>query len=138
LKKTLQEDNKEKMLNKGLRNQESIRIDNILKKLMSLVYLPKFWNLEDLLYIENDLKDLAMNFESLNNFKEEELIVHLQSLHLDWSQFELFADFLVSFSKESQFDLSQKAIAIYNHIQSESKVFSFGIFNKISALNSNF
>ena len=125
------------MLNKGLRDQESIRIDNVLKKLMSLVYVPKFWILEDLLFLENELKDLAMNVESLNNFKEEELIIHLQRLHFDWNHFELFADFLIDFSKESQFDFSQKALAIYNYIQSESKVFSFGIFNKITALKAN-
>jgi hypothetical protein len=125
------------MLNKGLRDQESIRIDNLLKKLMSLVYMSKFWNLEDLLYLENELKDLAMNFESLNNFEEEELIVHLQRLHLDWNQLELFADFLVAFSKDSQFDFSQKAIAIYNYIQEESKTFSFGIFNKIAVAKAN-
>ena len=125
------------MLNKGLRDQESIRIDNVLKKLMSLVYVPKFWILEDLLFLENELKDLAMNVESLNNFKEEELIIHLQRLHFDWKHFELFADFLVAFSKESQFDFSQKAIAIYNYIQQESKVFSFGIFNKIASAKAN-
>ena len=125
------------MLNKGLRDQESIRIDNVLKKLMSLVYLPKFWNLEDLLFLENELKDLAMNVESLTEFSEEELIVHLQRLHLDWNQLELFADFLVAFSKGSQFDFSQKAIAVYNYIQQESKAFSFGIFNKIAAVKAN-
>src|SRR6478736_3321746 len=125
------------MLNKGLRDQESIRIDNVLKKLMSLVYVPKFWNLEDLLFLENELKDLAMNVESLDEFTEEELIVHLQRLHLDWNQLELFADFLMAFSKESQFEFSQKAIAIYNYIQAESKVFSFGILNKLAALKTS-
>ncbi|PVX45823.1 hypothetical protein C8C85_1629 [Flavobacterium sp. 103] len=125
------------MLNKGLRDQESIRIDNVLKKLMSLVYVPKFWNLEDLLFLENELKDLAMNVESLNEFGEEELIVHLQRLHLDWNQLELFADFLVAFSKENQFVFSQKAIAIYNYIQQESKTFSFGIINKIALAKAN-
>ncbi len=120
------------MLNKGLRDQESIRIDNLLKKLMSLVYVPKFWNLEDLLFLENELKDLAMNVESLAEFNEEGLIVHLQRLHLDWNHFEIFADFLVAFSKESQFDFSPKAIAIYNYVQAQSKTFSFGIFNKIA------
>ena len=125
------------MLNKGLRDQESIRIDNVLKKLMSLVYLPKFWNLEDLLNVENELKDLAMNVESLNEFSESELIIHLQRLHLDWNQLELFADFLVAFSKGSQFNFLQKAIVIYNYIQQESKVFSFGILNKLAAAKAN-
>jgi len=125
------------MLNKGLRDQESIRIDNLLKKLMSLVYVPKFWNLEDLLFLENDLKGLAMNIESLTEFSEEELIVHLERLHFDWNHFEIFADFLVAFSKESKFNFSPKAIAIYNYIQAESKTFSIGIFNKIAAASAN-
>ena len=120
------------MLNKGLRDQESIRIDNILKVLHSLTFVPKFWNLEDLLYLENELKDLGMNVESLHNFSEEELIVHLQRLHFDWNHFEIFADFLIAFSKESQFNFSEKAIAIYDYVQKESKVFSLGIFNKIA------
>jgi hypothetical protein len=120
------------MLNKGLRDQESIRIDNLLKKLMSLVYVPKFWNLEDLLFLENNLKDLGMNIESLTEFSEEELIIHLKRLHFDWNHFEIFADFLVAFSAESQFNFSPKAISIYNYIQAESKTFSFGIFNKIA------
>ena len=120
------------MLNKGLRDQESIRIDNVLKKLMSLVYVPKFWNLEDLLYLENELKDIGMNIQSLNEFNEDDLIIHLQRLHFEWNHFELFADFLIVFSKETRFDFSQKAIALYNYIHFESKTFSFGIFNKIA------
>ena len=125
------------MLNKGLKDQESIRIDNILELLHSLTFVPKLWNLEDLLYLENELKDLGMNVESLNEFKEQELIVHLQRLHFDWNHFEIFADFLVALSKESQFDFSQKAIAIYNYVQAESKTFSFGIFNKIVTARAN-
>lgn len=128
---------KKGVLNKGLRDQESIRIDNTLKKLMSLVCVPKFWNLEDLLYLENDLKDLGMNIETLHNFNEEELIVHLQQLHLDWSHLELFADFLVLFSKDSQYDFVPKTIAIYEYIQLESKTFSVGIINKMNALKAN-
>lgn len=121
------------MLNKGLRNQECERIDSILKKLMSLVYVPKFWNLKGLLYIENNLRDLGMNVESLQNFSQEDLIVHLERLHFDWNHFEIFADFLMAFSKESQFNFSEKAIAIYNYVQQESKTFSFEIFNKTAA-----
>lgn len=121
------------MLNKGLRDQESIRIDNILKVLHSLTFVPKFWNLEDLLLLENELKDLGMNVESLSDFDENQLISHLERLHFDWNHFEIFADFLIAFSKESQFDFSEKAIAIYDYVQKESKVFSFGIFNKTAA-----
>jgi len=125
------------MLNKGLRDQETIRIDNILKVLHSLTFVPKFWNLEDLLLLENELKDIGMNIESLTNFSQEELIVHLQRLHFDWNHFEIFADFLIAFSKESQFDFTQKAIAIYDYVQKESKVFSFEIFNKLAVAKVN-
>lgn len=125
------------MLNKGLRDQESIRIDNILKMLHSLTFVPKFWNLEDLLYLENELKDLGMNVKSLTDFSQEQLIVHLERLHFDWNHFEIFADFLMALSKESQFDFSGKAIAIYDYVQQESKVFSFGIFNKIAMAKAN-
>ena len=125
------------MLNKGLRDQESIRIDNILKVLHSLTFVPKFWNLEDLLPLENELKDLGMNLESLSDFDEKQLISHLERLHFDWNHFEIFADFLIAFSKESQFDFSEKAIAIYDYVQKESKVFSFEIFNKLAVAKAN-
>ena len=125
------------MLNKGLRDQESIRIDNILKVLHSLTFVPKFWNLEDLLHLENELKDLGMNIESLREFDEKELITHLERLHFDWNHFELFADFLLAFSKESQFDFQEKAIAIYNYVQQESKIFSFEIFKKLATAKAN-
>jgi hypothetical protein len=125
------------MLNKGLRDQETIRIDNILKVLHSLTFVPKFWNLEDLLLLENGLKDLGMNVESLNEFSQEELIIHLERLHFDWNHFEIFADFLIVLSKENQFDFSEKAIAIYDYVQRESKVFSFEIFNKLAVAKAN-
>ena len=125
------------MLNKGLRNQESIRIDNILKVLHSLTFVPKFWNLEDLLQLENELKDLGMNIESLRDFEVKQLISHLERLHFDWKHFEIFADFLIAISKDSQFDFSGKAISIYDYVQQESKTFSFEIFNKLAAAKAN-
>lgn len=125
------------MLNKGLRDQESIRIDNILKVLHTLTFVPKFWNLEDILLLENELKDLGMNIESLLDFDEKQLILHLERLHFDGNHFEIFADFLMALSKESQFDFSEKAIAIYDYVQQESKVFSFEIFNKLAIVKAN-
>ena len=125
------------MLNKGLRDQESIRIDNVLKTLLSLVSVPKFWNLEDKINIEDQLKDFGLNIQSLIDFNEKDLITHLLRCHLDWNQLEQFADFLIAFSKEKQFNFSEKSIVIYNYIQQESKVFSFGINSKIAAAKAN-
>ena len=95
------------MLNKGLRDQESMRIDNVLKTLLSLFFVPKFWNLEDTALVENELKDLGMNIQSLLDFTEKDLITHLLRCHLDWNQLEQFADFLVVSSKENPFDFSE-------------------------------
>lgn len=125
------------MLNKGLRDQESIRIDNILKVLHSLTFVPKFWNIEDTSLMDNQLKGFGLNVESLINATEKDLITLLMRCHLDWNQLEQFADFLVKSSKENPFDFSEKAIAIYNYIQLESKTFSFEIFNKLAAVKAN-
>ncbi|WP_395049484.1 hypothetical protein [Flavobacterium sp.] len=125
------------MLNKGLRDQESIRIDNILKVLHSLTFVLKFWNLEDIFQLENELKDLGMNVETLRDLDEKQLISHLERLHFEWKHFEIFADFLITLSKESHFNFSKKAIAIYGYVQQESKTFSFEIFNKLAAAKAN-
>lgn len=121
------------MLNKGLRDEKKVRIDNILKTLLSFVFVPKFWNVEDTNLIDNQLTDFGLTTEILIQIEEKDLMVLLDQYDLDWIQKEQFADFLIAFSKENPFDLSEKAIAIYEHIQSESKTFSFEIFNKIVA-----
>lgn len=125
------------MLNKGLRDQESMRIDNSLKMLHSLVFVPKFWNIEDTSLIDNQLKDFGLSVESLIAISEKDLITLLLRCHLDWNQLEQFADFLVTGSKGNPFDFSQKAIAIYNYIQQESKTFSFEIFSKLATVKAN-
>ncbi len=125
------------MLNKGLRDQESERIDDILKTLHSLVFIPKFWNLEGTSVIDNQLTNFGLTTQVLIEIEQNDLIELLRRLHLDWQQQEQFADFMLAFSRESPFDLTQKAIAVYEHIQSESKVFSFGINTKIASAKAN-
>ena len=118
-------------LNKGLRDEESERISNILKKLQELLYVPDFG--KDA--IEEPLKFLGLNLETLLAFSSEALIEHLQKFHFDWENAEHFADFLVNLSgKLNENSLKEKALAVYNYIQSESKTFSFEIFNKITQL----
>lgn len=122
------------MLSKGLRDKESTRIDHCLKQLHSLVLPPLDWNLDRKAALEVELKDFAMDLESLNDFAPEDLLIHLQRLHFDWNQMESFADFLIALSAASPFSFSEKALAVYHFIQKESKVFSFGINAKIAAL----
>ena len=125
------------MLNKGLRDQESERIDNVLNTLHSLVFVPKFWNIEDTSLIDNALTDFGLTTQILIEINQNDLIELLRRLHLDWNQQEQFADFMMALSIENPFDLTEKAMAIYEHIQSESKVFSFGINTKIASAKAN-
>ena len=122
------------MLNKGLRDEEKIRIDNVLKTLRTLVFVPQPLNDLDKTNIENQLKEFALNIETLVGYSNEDLIDLLIRLHFDWDQLEQLADFLMDFSKVENYNFEDKALAVYQYIQSESKVFSFGINSKISSL----
>ncbi|MFH6961118.1 hypothetical protein ACHRVK_00875 [Flavobacterium plurextorum] len=121
------------MLNKGLRDEESIRIENTLRTLHALIFVPKFWNVEDTSLIDEQLKSFGLSLQKTVETPEEELILLLQQCHLDWNQQEQFADILMGLSVEKQFDFLGKALAIYQYIQQESKVFSFGINTKIAS-----
>ncbi len=121
------------MLNKGLRDEEKVKIDNILRTLLSLVLVPKFWNIEDTSLIDSQLTDFDLTTVFLDQIEEKDLVHLLDKCEMDWNQKEQFADFLSAYSKSNQYDFLQKAIAIYNHIQIDSKTFSFEIISKIAA-----
>lgn len=131
--KTLQENEQKIMLNKGLRDEEKIRIDNVLKTLRTLVFVPQHLNDLDKTNIENQLKEFALNIETLVDYSNEDLITLLMRLHFDWEQLEQFADFLMDFSKVENYNFEDKALAVYQYIQAESKVFSFGVNSKIAS-----
>ena len=122
------------MLNKGLRDEEKIRIDNVLKTLRTLIFVPYPLSHLQKSDIENQLKEFGLNTESLIEYSNEDLISLLIRLHFDWEQLEQFADILIEFSKEENHSFEEKALALYQYIQQESKVFSFGINSKIASL----
>ncbi len=119
-------------LNKSLRDEEKERINAILKKLVELLYVPDFGKKE----IDEALKSLGLTTEILLSLSGTELIQHLDKLNFDWESLEQFADYLVLLGEKiasEKVNLTEKALFVYNYIQSESKVFSFGIFGKIAA-----
>ncbi|WP_035652628.1 hypothetical protein [Flavobacterium sp. ASV13] len=122
------------MLNKGLRDEEKIRIDNVLKTLRTLIFVPYPLNALQKTEIENQLKEFGLNLKNLIDFSNEDLITFLIRFSFDWEQLEQFADILVEFSKTENYNLDNKALAVYQYIQAESKVFSFGINTKIASL----
>jgi hypothetical protein len=120
-------------LNKSLRDEEKERINAVLKKLIELIYVPDF----GITFIDEEMKNLALSTDTLLRFSGDELIQHLNKLNFDWESLEQFADYLVLLSDKMAFEKSnliEKALLIYNYIQSESKTFSFGIFGKIRSL----
>ena len=125
------------MLNKGVRDEKKVKIDTMLSTLLSLVFVAKFWNIEDTSVIDNQLTDFDLTTTIINQIEEKDLILLLDKHEMDWAQKEQFTDFLVAFSKKNPFDLTEKANAIYEHIQSESKTFSFEIFRKIASEKAN-
>ncbi|WP_300565387.1 hypothetical protein [Flavobacterium sp.] len=119
-------------LTAGLRDEENERINNILKRLIGLDYVPENGNAT----MDEILSGLGLNMQTLLDENPGEIILHLQKLHFDWTNAEQFADFLTTLSKklpEAKLRLQEKAIEIYNYIQMESKTFSFEIYNKIEA-----
>ena len=129
----MQENEQKIMLNKGLRDEEKIRIDNVLKTLRTLVFVTQPLDHLQIAEIENQLKEFALNIETLVDYSNEDLITLLMRLHFDWEQLEQFADFLMDFSKVENYNFEDKALAVYQYIQSESKVFSFGVNSKIAS-----
>ncbi|MFC0781021.1 hypothetical protein [Flavobacterium sp. HJSW_4] len=122
------------MLNKGLRDEEKIRIDNVLKTLRTLIYVPYPLNALQKSDLENQLKEFGLNIQSLIDYSNEDLTTLLMRLHFEWEQLEQFADILMELSKDENYNFEDKALAIYQYIQAESKVFSFGINSKISSI----
>ena len=117
-------------LNKSLRDEEKERINAILKKLVELLYVPDFGKGE----IDQELKSLGLTNDVLLSSSGTELIDHLGKLNFDWESLEQFADYLVLLSDKmisEKSNLIEKGLLIYNYIQSESKIFSFGIIGKI-------
>ena len=121
------------MLTKGLRDEENERINNVLKQLTALTFVPEGWNHADADVL---LQKLGLSIDTLTKIDANELNYYLVRLHLDWANMEQFADVLVSLSASAGLDsLKPKAVALYNFIQQESKMFSFEIMGKVSALS---
>jgi len=115
-----------------LRDEENERINNILKKLMALDYIPETGNET----IDEILAGIELNLQKLLDFSTATMINHLNQGNFDWENAEQFADFLTRLATklpENKFLLTEKALAVYQYIQTESKTFSWSIQTKINA-----
>jgi hypothetical protein len=122
------------MLTKGLRDEENERINDVLKQLMALTFVPEGRNNADADVL---LQKIGLSLDALVTITNGELTQYLERYHFDFANMELFADVVARFSAKAGLEvLKPKAVAVYNFIQQESKMFSFEIMGKIAALNS--
>lgn len=115
-----------------LRDEDNERINNVLKKLMGLDYVPENGDSA----IDGVLSGIGLNLQKLLDLSPEAVVLHLRENNFDWENAEQFGDFLIVLSAklpEEKFGLKAKAIAVYSYIQAESKTFSFDISNKITS-----
>lgn len=116
----------------GYRDENNERINNLLKKLIALT-LVSGGNDEN---IELLLEELGLSRAKLTEMSSDTLNKHLTDNHLDWPNMEQVADVLAQLSKRPGLEsLKEKAIALYNFIQKESRLFSFEIMAKVNALS---
>jgi len=114
-------------LSMGMRDEQNERINTLLKKLISLVFIPEDWITPD---TDAVLLQLGLSYDSLGEMSIDELNRHLVKMNFDWANMEQFADILATHGA-----FKDKATGLYHYIQAESKMFSLDIFNKIAALN---
>lgn len=119
-------------LSLGLRDEENERINNQLKKLISLVFVPDGWSDTS---ADEELSGIGLSLEKLKGITPDALNSHLKDTGLDWANIELFADFMAGLSEKQEFEnLKPKAVSLYNFIQTGSKMFSLDIASKIARL----
>jgi hypothetical protein len=114
-----------------IRDEENERINNILKRLMGLDYVTENGNA----IIDEMLAGIGLKLQTLLDFSTNEVIHYLEKSNFDWANAEQFADFLIALAAklpEGKFSLAEKASAIYQYIQTESKTFSWEIAQKIA------
>ena len=116
----------------GYRDENNERINNLLRKLIALT-LVTGGNDDD---IEQLLEELGLSRAKLLEMDSDAINRHLTDNHLDWPNMEQVADVLAELSRRPGLEpLKEKAIALYNFIQKESRLFSFEIMAKVNALS---
>lgn len=120
-------------LSLGLRDEENERINSAMQKVIALVFVPdNNWNEAD---VNQQFKTLGLDLNTLQSITPAELIDFIVRYHFDWANMEQFADVMAKLSAKAGLEsLRDKAVALYNYIQAESKMFSFDIMNKVNAL----
>lgn len=125
------------MLNKGLKDEENQKINELVGKLLGLEFVPEFYESEQRTKVNGLLfEELGFKISDLEVWSSEELLIKLKQLNFNFSNFEQLGDFIlkiIPFEDEAyESHLAVLAVAIFEYIQKESKTFSFSIIQKIN------
>jgi len=125
------------MLSKGLKDEEKEKISELFDSMLLLDFVPYLWKNEQRQKLSDNLKKiLDLTLDDVENQSIEFLLAKLKSADLEFSHYEQFADLLLKslpFEAEGrQSLLAKKAVAVYETAQQESKIFSFGLIQKIN------
>ncbi|MBS1533486.1 MAG: hypothetical protein JST78_00285 [Bacteroidetes bacterium] len=110
-------------LNKSYRDEQQEKIQQTLQQLLGLSYVPEQFEVMDRL-----LESLGMNLRDLSQKTTDDWLLQTEALALDAVNAELLADVMAHLSQKD------KARALYDQIQNNSKVYSWSIAQKRTQL----
>ncbi|MCF4100529.1 hypothetical protein L1I30_02505 [Gillisia sp. M10.2A] len=125
------------MLSKGLRDEENEKVNQVFDKIMSIQFVPDLWKNEQRKAMNVHLQNLLnLTLDDIENRSVESLLNDLKTHDLEFANYELFGDLLLKLlpfeAETNQANLAQKALAVFETAQQESKIFSFSLIQKIN------
>lgn len=129
------------MLTKGFKDEDQERIGEALGDLTSIEFLPDDWEAYQRKELNLQLEQLIhISLNDIVSDSSATLLEHIHSLHLSFGNYEKLGDLLwriLPLEPESEEqNLAEKIVAIYEYAQNESKMFSFGLIEKINEAKS--
>ena len=125
------------MLSKGLKDEENQKINELVGRLIDLEFVPEFYGSEQRSKVNGLLfEQLGFKLSELETWSSEELLAKLKHLNFDYSNLEQFGDFLLKIipfeDEQHQSHLAKNAIAVYELAQTDSKIYSFSLIQKLN------
>ncbi len=124
------------MLSKGFRDEEKERASEALTDLIDIEFVPDLWKKEQEEKVEDFIKKFtSLDLQQVLEIPADELLLKLKESNFGSQQYEEFGDLLIKMIpvyKEKEQELAQKALALYEFSQIESRTFSFGLIQKVN------
>lgn len=128
------------MLTKGFKDEDQQKLSEFFDDMLQLDFVPKNWKQQQKISVNALLKEhININLDTIFSISESDLLTHLHQQQLSFENYELLGDLLLKIipvEPENQTNLANKALAIYEYAQIESKMFSFGLIQKITQAKS--